>query len=63
MSNHVSAAATGLPVAYIAEIHDYISLALDATERRDGYNVTERECRSYLRSARRRTAQLLGSRA
>lgn len=44
----------GLPGETLSEIHDMLSLALD---------VTEREARSYVRSALRRTEKLLGVRA
>lgn len=49
-----------LPVASLHEIHDCLTLALDATERRSGYSQGEREARSYLRSALRRTERLIG---
>lgn len=52
-----------LPVATLSEIHDMLSLALDATERRCGYSQGEREARSYVRSAMRRTEKLMGARA
>lgn len=57
--NRVSAAAPGLPSARLHEIHDMLSLALDATERPSGYSVGEREARSYMRTALRRTVQLI----
>lgn len=50
----------GLPVETLAEIHDALTLALDATERHHGYSQTEREARSYVRSALRRTERLMG---
>lgn len=51
----------GLPVETLAEIHDALTLALDATERHGGYSQTEREARSYVRSALRRTERLMGA--
>lgn len=62
MPNPVLAAAIGLPSARLAEIHDCLTLALDATERPHGYSQGEREVRSYVRSALRRTEQLMGRR-
>jgi len=58
--NRVSAASTGLPIARLHELHDMLTLALDATERPSGYSQAEREARSYLRQARRRADQLIG---
>ena len=58
-NKHVPAAALGLPTAHLNEIHDCLALALDATERRGGYSQTEREARSYLRTALRRTSKLI----
>lgn len=49
----------GLPVASLHEIHDMLILALDATERRTGYSQPEREARSYMRTALRRTVKLM----
>lgn len=46
--------APGLPVASLHEIHDMLTLALDATERPSGYSQAERESRSYIRIALRR---------
>lgn len=63
MPNPVLAAAPGLPAAHIAEIHDCLTLALDATERPSGYTQTEREARSYMRTALRRTCKLMEGRA
>lgn len=57
--NRVPAAVTGLPAARLDEIHDCITLALDATERPSGYTQAEREARSHLRIALRRTVQLI----
>lgn len=59
MPNPVPAAAIGLPSARLAEIHDCLTLALDATERPSGYTQPEREARSYVRSALRRTEKLM----
>lgn len=61
MPNPVPAAAPGLPFARLFEIHDCLTLALDATERPTGYTASEREARSYLRSALRRTGQLIAA--
>lgn len=52
--------APGLPVASLHEIHDMLTLALDATENRHGYSQAEREARSYVRSALRHTVKLIG---
>lgn len=62
MPNPVPAAAPGLPSARLNEIHDCLALALDATERAAGYSQSEREARSYLRTALRHTQRLLGTR-
>ncbi|WP_028031102.1 hypothetical protein [Gemmobacter nectariphilus] len=56
-------AGTGLPGETLSEIHDMLSLALDATESPRGYTQTLREARSYLRTALRRTEKLMGVRA
>lgn len=61
-NTHVPAAAIGLPSNCLAEIHDCLSLALDASERLAGYSQSERETRSYMRSALRRTEKLMGAR-
>ncbi|WP_374293104.1 hypothetical protein [Paenirhodobacter enshiensis] len=45
------------PVATLHEIRDMLTLALDASERRS-YTRTEREARSYMRSALRRVDRL-----
>lgn len=50
----------GLPGETLCEIHDMLSLALDATERATGYSQGEREARFYVRSALRRTEKLMG---
>ncbi|AUH35508.1 hypothetical protein [Paracoccus tegillarcae] len=52
-----------LPVARLHEIHDMLTLALDATERPHGYSQSEREARGYVRSALRHTAKLIEGRA
>lgn len=49
----------GLPGETLAEIHDCLTLVLDATERPSGYSQAEREARSYVRSALRRTVKLI----
>ncbi|MBK4215700.1 hypothetical protein JJJ17_07170 [Paracoccus caeni] len=49
--------------ARLADIHDSLTLALDATENRHGYTQTEREARSYIRSAIRQTQRLMGDEA
>ncbi|MFT4013725.1 MAG: hypothetical protein QM682_10030 [Paracoccus sp. (in: a-proteobacteria)] len=51
--------APGLPVASLHEIHDMLTLALDASERRTGYSTAEREARSYVRSALRRVGRIM----
>lgn len=63
MPNHVPAAALGLPFARLFEIHDCLTLALDATERPTGYSASEREARSYVRSALRQVNKLIEVRA
>jgi hypothetical protein len=52
----------GLPGETLSEIRDMLTLALDATERRSGYSQGEREARSYVRSALRRTERLMEAR-
>ncbi|RWR14308.1 hypothetical protein [Paenirhodobacter populi] len=52
-----------LPAATLSEIHDMLTLALDATERPTGYSQTEREARSYMRIALRQTCKLMEVRA
>lgn len=56
---------TGLPGEALAEIHDMMSLALDATERPHGYRdlPSLREARSYMRRARRLAERFIGSAA
>lgn len=49
------AAATGLPFERLNDVHDCLTLALDAMERPGGrYTQSEREARSYVRTALRR---------
>lgn len=43
----------------LAEIHDCLTLALDATERRTAYSRAEREARGYIRAALTATERLL----
>lgn len=59
MHNPFPGHAPGLPAERLAELHDCITLALDATERRGGYSQTEREARSYMRAALRNTRKLM----
>lgn len=49
-----------LPAVLLDEIHDCLTLALDATERRGGYAQAEREARSYVRAALRTTNRIIG---
>ena len=42
-----------LPSAHHDELHDMLTLALDATEKRHGYTQSEREARSLIRRALR----------
>ncbi|WP_406736442.1 hypothetical protein [Thioclava sp. GXIMD4215] len=62
MPNPVLAADPGLPIAILNEIYDCLSLALDASERPTSYSQSEREARSYMRTALRRTERLLNQR-
>lgn len=62
MPNLVPAAAPGLPTTRLTEIYDCLVLALDATERPNGYSQTDREARSYMRTALRHTERLLSDR-
>lgn len=48
-----------LPAGVLFEIHDLLTLALDATERFHGYSQSEREARSYIRTARRKAERLM----
>lgn len=59
MPNPVPAAVIGLPSARLLEVHDHIVLALDVSERQDGYSRPEREARGYLRQALRHTRKLM----
>lgn len=52
-----------LPVARLNEIHDMLTLALDVSESPVGYTQPEREARSYIRSARNLTGQMIGGAA
>ncbi len=52
-----------LPVVSLNVIHDMLTLALDASERPVGYSQAEREARSYIRSARHLTGQMIGGAA
>ncbi|MGN7868991.1 hypothetical protein [Paracoccus sp. 22332] len=52
----------GLAGETLAEIHDCLTLALDASERAS-YSQSEREARSYMRTALRRTTRLIGGAA
>lgn len=57
--NRVSAAAPGLPAARLDDLHDSLTLALDATERPTGYSQAEREARSYMRAAMRQVRRIM----
>jgi len=57
--NPISGNDPGLPAARLGEIHDCLTLALDATERPGGYTQPEREARSYMRSALRQVGKLI----
>ena len=59
MPNPVPAVAPGLPAARLFEIHDCLTLALDATGRPTGYSQSEREARSYVRSALRHVGKMM----
>lgn len=59
MANHCHNT-TGLPRASLHEIHDCLTLALDATEKPRGYSQSEREARSYMRVALRKATAILG---
>lgn len=52
-----------LPVARLHEIHDCLTLALDATERPTGYSQSEREARSYVRAALRHVGKMMEAEA
>ncbi|MFV0409963.1 MAG: hypothetical protein ACK5LJ_09810 [Paracoccus sp. (in: a-proteobacteria)] len=51
-----------LPVARLHEIHDMLTLALDASESPVGYTQSEREARSYIRSAQRSVGAMMEGR-
>lgn len=56
----MQAVTTGhLPAARLHEIHDCLTLALDASERPRGYTASEREARSYTRTALRQINRLM----
>lgn len=57
--NPISGNDTGLPSAHLLEIHDCLTLALDASVRPSGYDQSEREARGYMRAALRHTAKLM----
>lgn len=59
MPKPVPAATPSLPSARLFEIHDCLTLALDASERQTGYSQPEREARSYVRAARRQITKLM----
>ena len=48
-----------LPVARLHEIHDCLTLALDAGERPSGYSTSEREARGHIRAALRQVNRVL----
>lgn len=62
-NNPISGNSLGLPAACLFEIHDCLSLALDATDRPAGYSQSEREARSYVRTALRQVNKLIGVRS
>lgn len=47
-----------LPAARLNEIHDLLTLALDASYRHKGYEQAERESRSYVRAALRHVTRI-----
>lgn len=57
--NPISGNTPGLPSARLFEIHDCLTLALDATARPTGYSQDEREARSYVRTALRNVNKLI----
>lgn len=57
MANH-SLTTGALPVARLNEIHDLLTLALDASYRSRGYEQAEREARSYVRAALRHVTKM-----
>ena len=48
-----------MPAAILHELHDMLTLALDASERATGYTQAEREARSYTRAALRRVSRFM----
>lgn len=58
-TNPIYGAGPGLPSARLHEIHDFLTLALDASERATGYSQSERESRSYVRSALRHVGRIM----
>ncbi|WP_312530417.1 hypothetical protein [Paracoccus sp. (in: a-proteobacteria)] len=59
MITHVTTNAPDLSAARLHEIKDSLVLALDASERGNGYSASEREARSYMRTALRHTIKLM----
>lgn len=57
--NPISGNNPGLPSARLLKVHDFLTLALDATERTGGYDQSEREARSYTRAALRQVNKLI----
>lgn len=57
--NPISGTDPGLPSARLLEIHDCLTLALDATERLSGYSQSDREAYSYVRAALRQVGKLM----
>lgn len=53
----------GLPRETLNEIPDCLTLALDVSEKPNGYTQQERGTRAYLRAARRYAASLIGGAA
>ena len=56
--NPISGNDPGLPSARLFEVHDFLTLALDATEHPTGYSQSDREARAYVRSALRRVDKM-----
>lgn len=57
--NPISGNNPGLPSARLFEVHDFLTLALDATERPGGYAQSDRAARAYVRSALRHVNKLI----
>ncbi len=57
--NPIQRAATGLPVARLMDVHDMLSLALDATEGSAPQFWQVPQARGYLRNALRQINRLL----